>query len=223
MFERYTDRARRVVTLTQEEARRLNHPKPDTGHLLIALAAEGEGVAARALKALGVSEDEARDAVLAREPSGTITPAGHLEFTPRLKKTLELGFREALSLGHNYIGTEHLLLGLVRDGESTGAKALAGCGIAEGDLGFLSDVREKVLELLHGYARQGLAGAEALEAVARARHRLITAALQSAARDYLGGSGEAVKDDDRLFVAARGLVEAVGKLPAEEQPGGWSS
>jgi ATP-dependent Clp protease ATP-binding subunit ClpC len=223
VFERFTDRARRVAELAQGTARELNHDVVGTDHLLIALAAEGDGVAARALKSLGVGEAEVREAALKRHPAGTVKQAGHIFWGPHGKKALELALREALQFGHTYIGTEHLLLGLIRLGDDSGPLALADCGIAEHDLGFLSDVREAVLTLLRGYANQSAAAAELRSAVARARHRLITAALQSAARDYLGGSDEAVRDDDRLFVAARGLVEAVGNLPASEQPSGWSA
>src|SRR5881394_3740067 len=107
MFERFTDRARRVVVLAQEEARMLNHNYIGTEHILLGLIHEGEGVAAKALESLGIS----------LEGVGQQAPSGHIPFTPRAKKVLELSLREALQLGHNYIGTEHILLGLIREGE----------------------------------------------------------------------------------------------------------
>jgi hypothetical protein len=151
MFERYTDRARRVIVLADSEARGLGHDTVDTGHLLLGLLGEGEAVAFRALDALGVTLDAARDAVLKRRPAGGAHPGGHRAFTPPLKRALELGLREAILLNCPYVGTEHLLLGLIREGGDGGALALADCGGS--DPGFLGGVRAKVLELLHGYAK----------------------------------------------------------------------
>jgi ATP-dependent Clp protease ATP-binding subunit ClpC len=152
MFERYTDRARRTIVLAQENARMLNHNYIGSEHLVIGLIAEGGGVAFQALTALGVTENAVRDAVVDRIGLGQHIPAGHVPFTPRLKKVLELGLRESLQLGCSYVATEHLLLGLIREGDGTGAKALESCGTPSGELPFLSDVRAKVLELLRGYA-----------------------------------------------------------------------
>src|SRR5687767_7956601 len=124
MFERFTDRARRVVVLAQEEARMLDHNYIGTEHILLGLIHEGEGVAATALEALGISLAEVRSDVESTIGRGDQAPRVHIPFTPRAKKVLELSLREALQLGHNYIGTEHILLGLVREGEGVGAQVL---------------------------------------------------------------------------------------------------
>src|ERR1700677_1627758 len=148
MFERYTDRARRVIVLAQQAARDLNHNWIGTEHLAIGLIGEGEGVAGQALIALGVTEAAVREAVVARIGIGQHEPCGHIPFTPRLKKACELALRESLQLGCNYIGTEYLLLGMLREGDGTGVRALEECGPT------LGDMRAKVLELLRGYAEQ---------------------------------------------------------------------
>jgi ATP-dependent Clp protease ATP-binding subunit ClpC len=114
MFEKFTDKARRVVVLAQEEAKLLNHNYIGTEHILLGLIHEGEGVAAKALEALGISLDGVREQVQEIIGQGQTAPTGHIPFTPRAKKVLELSLREALQLGHSYIGTEHLLLGLIR-------------------------------------------------------------------------------------------------------------
>src|SRR5687767_15694904 len=129
MFERFTDRARRVVVLAQEEARLLNHNFIGTEHILLGLIHEGEGVAAKALESLGISLEAVREKVEETiGPAGSST-SGSPPFTPRAKKVLELSLREALQLGHNYIGTEHMLLGLVREGEGVAAQVLKRLGI----------------------------------------------------------------------------------------------
>lgn len=117
MFERFTDRARRSIVLAQEESRQLNHDYIGTEHILLGLLLEGEGVAAKALNALGFTHQSGRDLVEAVVGCGSGTREGHIPFTPEAKKALEMALREALQLGHNYIGTEHVLLGLVREGE----------------------------------------------------------------------------------------------------------
>src|SRR5437899_206239 len=122
MFERFTDRARRVVVLAQEEARLLNHNYIGTEHILLGLIHEGEGVAAKALESLGISLEAVRNQVEEIIGQGGSSPSGHIPFTPRAKKVLELSLREALQLGHNYIGTEHILLGLIREGEGVAAQ-----------------------------------------------------------------------------------------------------
>src|SRR6476660_7785304 len=124
MFERFTDRSRRVVVLAQEEARMLNHNYIGTEHLLLGLIHEGEGVAAKAIEALGISLAAVRSEVNEMVGRGERASAGHIPFTPRAKKVLELSLREALQLGHNYIGTEHILLGLIREGEGVAAQVL---------------------------------------------------------------------------------------------------
>ena len=145
MFERFTDRARRVVVLAQEEARLLNHNYIGTEHILLGLIHEGEGVASKALESLGVSLDAVREQVQDIIGPGQQAPSGHIPFTPRAKKVLELSLREALQLGHNYIGTEHILLGLIREGEGVAAQVLVKLGA---DLG---RVRQTVIQLISGY------------------------------------------------------------------------
>ncbi len=145
MFERFTDRARRVVVLAQEEARLLNHNYIGTEHILLGLIHEGEGVAASALTSLGISHEAVRAEVEEIIGTGGDSPSGHIPFTPRSKKVLELSLREALQLGHNYIGTEHILLGLIREGEGVAAQVLVKLGAD------LARVREVVLRLLSGY------------------------------------------------------------------------
>src|SRR5476651_1119129 len=124
MFERFTDRARRVVVLAQEEARMLNHNYIGTEHILLGLIHEGEGVAAKALESLGISLEAVRQQVEEIIGQGQQAPSGHIPFTPRSKKVLELSLREALQMGHNYIGTEHILLGMIREGEGVAAQVL---------------------------------------------------------------------------------------------------
>jgi ATP-dependent Clp protease ATP-binding subunit ClpC len=145
MFERFTDRARRVVVLAQEEARMLNHNYIGTEHILLGLIHEGEGVAAKALESLGISLDAVRQQVEEIIGQGQQAPSGHIPFTPRAKKVLELSLREALQLGHNYIGTEHILLGLIREGDGVAAQVLVKLGAD------LNRVRQQVIQLLHGY------------------------------------------------------------------------
>jgi ATP-dependent Clp protease ATP-binding subunit ClpC len=145
MFERFTDRARRVVVLAQEEARMLSHNYIGTEHILLGLIHEGEGVAAKALESLGISLEAVRAQVEEIIGQGQQAPSGHIPFTPRAKKVLELSLREALQLGHNYIGTEHILLGLIREGEGVAAQVLVKLGA---DLG---RVRQQVIQLLSGY------------------------------------------------------------------------
>ena len=128
MFERFTDRARRVVVLAQEEARMLNHNYIGTEHILLGLLREGEGVAAKALESLGISLDAVRQQVEEIIGQGQQAPSGHIPFTPRAKKVLELSLRESLQLGHNYIGTEHILLGLIREGDGVAAQVLVKLG-----------------------------------------------------------------------------------------------
>ena len=152
MFERFTDRARRVVVLAQEEARLLNHNYIGTEHILLGLIHEGEGVAAKALESLGISLEGVRSQVEEIIGQGGSSPSGHIPFTPRAKKVLELSLREALQLGHNYIGTEHILLGLIREGEGVAAQVLVKLGAD------LSRVRQQVIQLLSGYSGSGQPG-----------------------------------------------------------------
>jgi ATP-dependent Clp protease ATP-binding subunit ClpA len=154
MFERFTDRARRVVVLAQEEARLLNHDYIGTEHLLLGLAHEGQGVAAIGLERLGIRLEALRSQVEEIIGRGDSTPGGHIPFTPRAKKVLELSLRESQQLGHNYIGTEHILLGLIREGEGVAAQVLVKLGAD------FSRVRQQVIQLLSGSARSPEAAAE---------------------------------------------------------------
>jgi len=160
MFERFTDRARRVVVLAQEEARFLNHNYIGTEHILLGLT--HQGVAAEALQSLGISLEAVRAQVEEIIGRGVQEPVGHIPFTPRAKKVLELSLREALQLGHNYIGTQHILLGLIREGEGVAAQVLVKLGAD------LSRVRQQVIQLLSSYA-----GGEAAAEQAGARTRLV--------------------------------------------------
>jgi ATP-dependent Clp protease ATP-binding subunit ClpA len=156
MFERFTDRARRVVVLAQEEAVRLKHNHLGTEHLLLGLVHEGQGVAAKALESLGIQLEAVRAQVEEIIGQGQRAPTGHIPFTPRAKKVLELSLREAQQLGHDYIGTEHILLGLIREGEGVAAQVLAKLGAD------LSRTRRQVVGLSIG-------DTDAMEAVARTR------------------------------------------------------
>ena len=144
------------MVLAQEEARLLNHNYIGTEHLLLGLVHEGHGVAAVALESLGISLTEVRAAVEQRTSRGPSEPSGHIPFTPRAKTVLELSMREALQLGHNYIGTEHVLLGLVREGDGVGSQVLAELGVE------LASVRQRIVELLNG-----MPGSEPMAARAR--------------------------------------------------------
>jgi ATP-dependent Clp protease ATP-binding subunit ClpC len=145
LFEKFTDKARRVVVLAQEEAKLLNHNYIGTEHILLGLIHEGEGVAAKALEALGINLEQVREQVQEIIGQGQQSPSGHIPFTPRAKKVLELSLREALQLGHSYIGTEHLLLGLIREGEGVAAQVLTKLGADT------NKVRQQVIQLLSGY------------------------------------------------------------------------
>jgi ATP-dependent Clp protease ATP-binding subunit ClpA len=151
MFERFTNRARHVVVLAQEEARQLNHNYIGTEHILLGLLGEPEEVAGRALSRFGMSLDGARQEVAAMIGRGKATPSGHIPFTPRAKKTLELALREALRLSHNYIGTEHILLGVISEGEGVGAKVLR-------QYADLLAIRTAVLDLLPAVSAEATPG-----------------------------------------------------------------
>ena len=154
VFERFTDRSRRVLVLAQEESRLLNHGFIGTEHILLGLLNEHDGVAAQALKQLGVSLEVVREKVEQVVGVSPIVPTGSPPFTPRAKKVLELSLREALQLHHNYIGTEHLLLGLVREGEGVGAQVLVGLGVE------LARVRQQVTQLFSDYPNDEVVGAD---------------------------------------------------------------
>jgi ATP-dependent Clp protease ATP-binding subunit ClpC len=154
LFERFTDRARRVVVLAQEEARFLNHNYIGTEHILLGLIHEGEGIAAKALEEFKITLEPTRAQVEEIIGQGQSAPTGHIPFTPRAKKVLELSLREALQLGHNYIGPEHILLGLIREGEGVGAQVLVNRGAD------LSQVRQQVMKLVSRYtgSKEGQGG-----------------------------------------------------------------
>ncbi len=153
MFQRFTDRARRVVVLAQEEARLLNHNYIGTEHLLLGLIGEGEGVAAHALESLGIGLAAVRQQVEAIIGPGQQAPSGHIPFTPQAKKVLELAEQEGRALGHNYVGTEHILLGLIRESGGVAVQALVTLGAD------LNRVRQQVIQLLHGSQGKDVMGA----------------------------------------------------------------
>lgn len=142
MYERYTDRARRVIVLAQDGARHLNHNYIGTEHVLLGIVHEGEGVASRVLESLGLQLESIREQVEEIVGQGEVKPSGYIPFTPRAKKAQEHALREALKLGHNYIGTEHLLLGLIREGEGVAFQVLQKCGVT------LEQVRTGVIQVL---------------------------------------------------------------------------
>ena len=170
MFERFTDRARRVMVLAQEEARMLNHDYIGTELLLLGLLGEAEGVAAKALESLGISLAAVRHQVEEIIGRGQHAPSGHIPFTPRAKKVLELAQREARALGHDYVGTEHILLGLIREGDGVAAQVLVNMGAD------LNRVRQQVVQLLHGYQGTDVIG-EGSRRGKRARARQLDDAL----------------------------------------------
>jgi len=219
MFERFTDRARRVVVLAQEEARMLNHNYIGTEHILLGLIHEGEGVAAKALESLGISLEAVRQQVEEIIGQGQQAPSGHIPFTPRAKKVLELSLREALQLGHDYIGTEHILLGLIREGEGVAAQVLVRLGAD------LNRVRQQVIQLLHGYQ-----GKEPETARARPwagpRERLLLSEVQArvsafetrlSAIEQRAGTGPDTGDLDEQIERVRGEKQAAADAQDYEQ------
>jgi ATP-dependent Clp protease ATP-binding subunit ClpC len=189
MFERFSDRARRVVVLAQEEARLLNHNYIGTEHILLGLVHEREGVAAQALDSLDVKLVRVRQQVEQIIGQGGSSPSGHIPFTPRAKKVLELSLREAMQLGHNYIGTEHILLGLLREGEGVACQVLVKLGAN------LPKVRARVLELV---ADDGGEGAAAPTPTLSAELR----AVIEEARGEAAAAGESEIAPIHLFLAA---------------------
>jgi ATP-dependent Clp protease ATP-binding subunit ClpA len=212
MFERFTDRARQVVVLAQEEARNLHHDYIGTEHLLLGLLHEGRGVAARALTGLGIDQEAVRQRVVDIVGRGDKNPAGHIPFTPRAKKVLQLALREALQFGHNYIGTEHILLGLVREGDGVAAQVLTGMG-AE-----LGRVRREVTELLGlqpgqtdpsgGTSLPGRAGRGTRKALARIIERLDAIEFRLAGLEKRVGTGPDLHDLDEQLRQVRRDKEA---------------
>jgi ATP-dependent Clp protease ATP-binding subunit ClpC len=216
MFERFTDRARRVMDLAQDEARRLNHNYIGTEHLLLGLVREGEGVAAKALTSLGIGLDAVRQQVEEAVGQGQQAVPERIPFTPRAKKVLQLARREALQLGHAYIGTEHILLGLVREGEGVAAGVLVQLG------GDLNPVRQRVIQLLHGTQGMergtGRAGRRSGKAGGRERWLLseVLSAIelinsQLSAMEQRVGTGPETGDlDQQIAQARRGKEAAAG-------------
>ena len=205
MFERFTDRARRVVVLAQEEARLLNHNYLGTEHLLLGLIHEGEGVAAMALESLGISPEAARTQVEEIIGQGQSAPIGHIPFTPRAKKVFELSLREALQLGHNYIGTEHILLGLLREGEGVAAQVLVKLGAD------LSRVRQQVIQLLAGYA-----GGQEIAEQAGARTRLVRMTVPDDLREAEEQLAQ-VRRDKEAAIDAEDFERAAGLRDQERE------
>ena len=201
MFERFTDRARRVVVLAQDEARRLDHNYIGTEHILLGLIHEGEGVAAKALQSLGISLDAVRQQVEEIIGRGQQTPSGHIPFTPRAKKVLELSLRESLQLGHTYIGTEHILLGLIREGDGVAAQVLVRLGAD------LNRVRQQVIELLHGHQAEEPASAASAERELRllpgVQARLDVIEARLAAIEQRVGTGPDTSDLDEQIAQVR--------------------
>jgi ATP-dependent Clp protease ATP-binding subunit ClpA len=191
MFERFTDRARRVIVLAQEEARMLNHNYIGTEHILLGLAREGEGVAAEALESLGISLDAVRQQVEEIIGQGQQAPSGHIPFTPRAKKVLELSLRESLQLGRNYIGTEHILLGLIREGDGVAAQVLVRLGAD------LNRVRQQVIQLIHSRPpREGAPGPEV-------QARLDVVEIRLAVLEHRVGTGPDTSDLDEQIAQVR--------------------
>jgi ATP-dependent Clp protease ATP-binding subunit ClpC len=207
MFERFTDRARRVVVLAQEEARMLSHDYIGTEHILLGLIQEGKGVAAKALESLGISLEAVRQQVEEIIGRGQQAPSGHIPFTPRAKQVLKLALREALELGHNYIGTEHILLGLIHEGEGVAAQVLVRM---DADL---DTVRQQVIELLHGYQgegqttaavqRSGKAGRGKRKLLSEIMDRLDSVESRLSALEQRVGTGPDVRDLDQEIKQVR--------------------
>jgi Clp amino terminal domain, pathogenicity island component/UvrB/uvrC motif len=215
MFERFTDRARLVVVLAQQEARRLDHGYIGTEHILLGLIHEGEGAAARALDSLGISLDAVRQQVEEIIGRGQQAPSGHIPFTPRAKKVLELSLREALQLGHDYIGTEHILLGLVREGGGVAAQILVKLGAD------LNRVRQQVIQLLHGHQAKepvsawSTAGELRLLPAVKARMEAVEQRLTSIEQRI--GTGPDTSDLDGQIEIVRTEKEAAAEAQDYEQ------
>ena len=228
MFERFTDRARRVVVLAQEEARLLGHNYIGTEHIVLGLISEREGIAAKTLERLGISLEAVRGKVEAIIGEGCSAPSGHIPFTPRAKTVLELSLREALALGHNYIGTEHILLGLVREGQGLGAEVLVNLGAD------LTAVRGEVIQQLSGH-RGGRLGNRMAPGVAQRLRETPAAAKASVEARRLAGSGAVgsqhyllglLRQEDSMATKALADLgvtpEAIEAKLAEIEPAGTS-
>jgi ATP-dependent Clp protease ATP-binding subunit ClpC len=213
MFERFTDRARRVVVLAQDEARMLNHNYIGTEHILLGLLREGEGVAARVLESLGITPEAVRLQVEEITGRGKSPPSGHIPFTPPAKKVLELSLREALQLGHDYIGTEHILLGLLREGAGVAAQVLVRLGAD------LNRVRQQVMGMLHSTPPDPgrRVGPSERAIVARFRTRLDTLDTRLAAIERRVGTGPDTADLDEQIDRVRGERNAAAEAGDDER------
>ena len=223
MFERFTDRARRVIVLAQEEARTLQHNYIGTEHLLLGLIREGEGVAAKALASKGVTLDDTRKQVEEMIGKGNASPNGHIPFTPHARQVLELSLREALQLGHSYIGTEHILLGLIHEGEGVGTQVLIKMDVNLGEL------RSATIDLIRGNSSDGkndskgeLANAGGVQ---DRRNQTGSAILDQFGRNLTAeaaaggtGPGSEARSGDRTIQRDRACDGGV-ESPHQEQPG----
>jgi hypothetical protein len=214
MFERFTDRARRVIVLAQEEARMLYHNYIGTEHILLGLIHEGEGVAAKALVSLGISLDAVRQQVEEIIGQGQQASSGHIPFTPRAKKVLELTRWEAEDLGHNYIGTEHILLGLIHEGDGVAAQVLIVLGAD------LNRVRQQVIQLISGQQPQPQPGRRPLRegaVVTGLQARLVAVEGRLAAVEQRLGTGPDTSDLDEQIDRVRGERHAAADAEEYEQ------
>lgn len=222
MFEKFTGRARRVVVLAQQEARSLNHNYIGTEHILLGLIREGEGVAVRALESLGISLEAVREQVEEIIGRGQSAPSGHLPYTAGAKKALELSLREALQLGRNYVSPEHILLGLIREGEGVAARVLVKMGAD------LIRVRQQVIELLHGWHREDLVTghAEPLASLVGRSERSLLSQLQErisaidarlSAAEQRVGTGADVRELDQQIERVRGERQAAADAQEYER------
>jgi ATP-dependent Clp protease ATP-binding subunit ClpC len=202
MFERFTDSARRVVVGAEQEARMLRHSYLGTEHLLLALIHEGEGTAAKALESLGISLEAVRAQVEEIIGQGQQAPSGHIPFTPRAKRVLELSLREALQLGHNYIGTEHILLGLIREGEGVAAQVLVKLGAD------LNRVRQQVIHQLSAYAE-----GEEEDTTAAEREELLDERLERPGEELMAHAPFAASDQiEDIRSLLREVVERLDRI-----------
>jgi ATP-dependent Clp protease ATP-binding subunit ClpA len=215
MFERFTDRARRVIVLAQQDARMLSHDYVGTEHILLGLIDEGEGVAAKALESLGISLDAVRQQVEEIIGQGDEAPPRRIPFTPRAKKVLELSLREALQLGHNYIGTEHILLGLIREGDGVAAQVLVRLGAD------LNRVRQQVIQLLHGYQGKEPVSARSAERELKTldtrKTRLGAVEERLTAIEQRVGTGPDTRDLDEQIEIVRTEKEAATEAQDDQQ------
>jgi ATP-dependent Clp protease ATP-binding subunit ClpA len=207
MFERFTNKARHVVVLSQEEARLLNHNYIGTEHILLGLLGEPESIGGQVLASFGITRDGVREEVVEKIGRGKSTPSGHIPFTPRAKKTLELSLREALSIKHNYIGTEHILLGLIREGEGVAAQILR-------DHADLLEIRAAVLNAVSAAdpGEEG-EGAEETNAVLRWLRQRLTRHGALPFRPDVPGAEPATRGTPAVEAALQQAARLAGPLP----------